>query len=77
PHTYIHSNLTNHINILKLTQKQQIHHLIYTSSSSIYNNNKNLPFHIKNHTNHPISLYTTTKQTNKLIKNTHNKYLSY
>ena len=42
---------------------------IYASSSSVYGNNKKIPFSIKDNVDNPISLYAATKKSNELIAN--------
>ncbi len=69
PSTYINSNIVGFGNILELSKKYQIDHLIYASSSSVYGGNKKLPFSEKDAVNHPVSLYAATKKSNELMAN--------
>ena len=67
PSTYINSNLVGFGNILECCKNFDIEHLIFASSSSVYGGNRKLPYHEKDNTNHPISLYAATKKSNELL----------
>ncbi len=67
PDAYVQSNLVGFINILELSRKFKIKHLIYASSSSVYGGNQNLPFKESDGVDHPVSLYAATKKANELM----------
>ncbi len=67
PHAYVRSNLDGFINILEGCRIQQVEHLVYASSSSIYGANTQLPFSTQNNANHPVSIYGATKKANELM----------
>ena len=67
PEEYVKSNLSGFFNILDLSKKFKISHLIYASSSSVYGSNKNLPFNEKDPVDHPLQLYAATKRSNELM----------
>ncbi|MEH7335061.1 NAD-dependent epimerase [Neobacillus drentensis] len=67
PHVYIQSNLVGFANILDCCKKHQIKHLIYASSSSVYGNNKKIPFSVHDRVDNPVSLYGATKKANELL----------
>ncbi|MBU4286523.1 MAG: NAD-dependent epimerase/dehydratase family protein, partial [Verrucomicrobia bacterium] len=67
PHVYISSNITGFMNILEACRYQQVQHLVYASSSSVYGMNKVSPFSIHHNVDHPISLYAATKKANELM----------
>jgi UDP-glucuronate 4-epimerase len=71
PHSYIQSNLVGFANILDCCKKHQIKHLIYASSSSVYGDNKKIPFSVADRVDHPISLYAATKKANELMAYTY------
>lgn len=71
PHVYIQSNLVGFENILECCSKHKIKHLIYASSSSVYGNNKKIPFSVQDRTDQPISLYAATKKANELMAYTY------
>ena len=67
PREYINSNILGFYNILELSKKKKIKHLIYASSSSVYGANKTYPFSEKNNCSHPIQLYAATKISNEVM----------
>ncbi|MDB6096523.1 MAG: capsular biosynthesis protein CpsI [Francisellaceae bacterium] len=74
PHTYTHSNIEGHLNILELCRQlipNQFEQLVYASSSSVYGANTKLPFSIKDPVDTPMSLYAATKRANELMSYTY------
>lgn len=71
PHKYIQSNIVGFANILECCKKHKIPHLIYASSSSVYGNNKKIPFSVTDRVDNPISLYAATKKANELMAYTY------
>ena len=67
PDAYANSNLTGFLNILEACRQQEISHLIYASSSSIYGSNDDKPFKETHNTDHPVSLYGATKKANEVM----------
>ncbi len=67
PAAYIQANLVGFSNILEACRTNDVEHLIYASSSSVYGGNKNLPFNEQQPVNHPVSLYAATKKSNELM----------
>jgi len=67
PEAYVHSNLTGFANILEGCRKQQVNHLIFASSSSVYGANKKVPFCESDPVDHPVSFYAATKKANELM----------
>ena len=67
PSTYVKSNLIGFSNILELSKKFKIKHLIYASTSSVYGSNKILPFKETQKVDHPIQFYAATKRANELM----------
>jgi len=67
PLVYIDSNIQGFINILEACRYQQVRHLVYASSSSVYGMNKVSPFAVHHNVDHPISLYAATKKANELM----------
>ena len=67
PHAYINSNLVGFANILEGCRHQQIKHLVFASSSSVYGANKKIPFSVADNVDHPVSLYAATKKSNELM----------
>lgn len=71
PDTYIESNIIGFYNILECCKNNNIKKLLYASSSSVYGENKDVPFKIETDTSHPASLYAATKKTNELLAYTY------
>ena len=71
PAAYIDSNLVGFGNILEGCRHQQVGHLLYASSSSVYGSNKLQPFSVHHSVDHPISLYAATKKANELMAHTY------
>ncbi|MEZ4949757.1 MAG: NAD-dependent epimerase [Saprospiraceae bacterium] len=67
PHAYIESNLVGFANILELCRHNNIGHLVFASSSSVYGLNGEIPFATTHNVDHPISLYAATKKSNELM----------
>ena len=71
PHSYIDSNIYGFTNILEASKENNIKHLVYASSSSVYGLNTSQPFSTHRSTNHPVSLYAATKKANELMAHTY------
>jgi UDP-glucuronate 4-epimerase len=67
PIAYADSNLIGHLNILEGCRNNQVKHLIYASSSSVYGLNNKVPFSTEDTVDHPVSLYAATKKSNELM----------
>ncbi|MHA7879517.1 MAG: NAD-dependent epimerase [Saccharospirillum sp.] len=67
PNAYIDSNLVGFGNILELARQQQVEHLVYASSSSVYGENEKQPFSEDDPVDHPVSLYAATKKANEVM----------
>jgi len=71
PHAYIDTNIVGFINILEACRHNDVEHLVYASSSSVYGANTNMPFSVHNNVDHPVSLYAATKKSNELMAHTY------
>ncbi|PQJ72080.1 NAD-dependent epimerase [Polaribacter butkevichii] len=71
PETYIDSNVVGFLNILECCRHYKIKHLLYASSSSVYGQNKKIPFSTSDNVDYPISLYAATKKSNELMAHTY------
>ena len=67
PQAYVQSNLVGHCNMLELARAIRPRHMVYASSSSVYDGNKGLPFRVEDRVDHPLSLYAATKKADELI----------
>ena len=67
PQAYINSNVVGFTNILEGCRHNEVEHLTYASSSSVYGGNTKLPFSEHDNVDHPVSLYAATKKANELM----------
>ena len=79
PDAYIQSNLIGFYNILEACRhsydggKKGVEHLVYASSSSVYGNNRKVPYSTDDKVDNPISLYAATKKSNELLAHAYSK----
>ncbi|MBA6234345.1 MULTISPECIES: NAD-dependent epimerase [unclassified Colwellia] len=71
PMAYADSNLIGHLAILEGCRHNDVKHLVYASSSSVYGLNSKIPFATSDSVDHPISLYAATKKSNELMSHTY------
>ncbi len=71
PHAYIDANLQGFMNILEGCRHNDVAHLAYASSSSVYGGNAQMPFSERHSVDHPVSLYAATKKANELMAHTY------
>ncbi len=71
PEVYVDTNVTGFLNILECMRSFKISKLVYASSSSVYGNSEQVPFHVDQNVDHPISLYAATKKSNELFAHTY------
>jgi UDP-glucuronate 4-epimerase len=71
PLAYIDSNLVGFGHILEGCRHNEVEHLVYASSSSVYGANTKMPFSVHDNVDHPVSLYAATKKANELMAHTY------
>lgn len=71
PYAYLESNLHGFLNILEACRHNNVKHLVYASSSSVYGANRNMPFSVHHNVDHPLSLYAASKKSNELMAHTY------
>ena len=71
PYAYVDSNIVGFINLLECCRHNNIKHLVYASSSSVYGANESLPFSVHDNVDHPLSLYAASKKANELMAHTY------
>ncbi|MBO7282942.1 MAG: SDR family NAD(P)-dependent oxidoreductase, partial [Alistipes sp.] len=57
PDAYIESNLIGFYNILEACRHNEVEHLVYASSSSVYGSNTKVPYSTDDKVDNPVSLY--------------------
>ena len=73
PGAYIESNLIGFYNILEACRNNEVEHLVYASSSSVYGSNKKVPYSTEDKVDNPVSLYAATKKSNELMAHAYSK----
>ena len=73
PDAYIKSNLIGFYNILEACRHNEVEHLVYASSSSVYGSNKKVPYSTEDKVDNPVSLYAATKKSNELMAHAYSK----
>jgi UDP-glucuronate 4-epimerase len=71
PHAYVDTNLVGFTNILEGCRHNDVEHLVYASSSSVYGANTSMPFSVHDNVDHPVSLYAASKKANELMAHTY------
>lgn len=73
PDAYVESNLIGFYNILEACRNNDVEHLVYASSSSVYGSNKKVPYSTDDKVDNPVSLYAATKKSNELMAHAYSK----
>jgi len=71
PYSYIDSNIVGFLNVLEGCRHNNVGHLVFASSSSVYGANTKMPFSVHDNVDHPVSLYAATKKANELMSHTY------
>jgi UDP-glucuronate 4-epimerase len=71
PLAYIDSNILGFAHLLEGCRHNDVKHLVYASSSSVYGANRSMPFSIHDNVDHPLSLYAASKKSNELMAHTY------
>jgi len=72
PAVYIQSNLVGFANLIEEAKNHKVKNFVFASSSSVYGENKKIPFSPEDRVDEPISLYAATKKADELIAYTYN-----
>ena len=67
PETYYKNNLEVFFNILEISRKNKLKHLVFASTSSVYGENLNFPLNENDHASKPLSFYAATKKSNEVM----------
>ncbi|MFD2245823.1 NAD-dependent epimerase/dehydratase family protein [Pontibacter ruber] len=67
PQVYVASNLVGFANLLEACRKYKPKHLLFASSSSVYGAGQEVPFHVDDPTDEPVSFYAATKKANEVM----------
>lgn len=67
PMLYERVNVAGTLHLLELARQYQVPHFIFASSSSVYGNQKKVPFSETDAVNQPVSLYAATKKAGEML----------
>jgi UDP-glucuronate 4-epimerase len=67
PHAYVRSNVTGFMHILEGCRHNDVRHLVYASTSSVYGADTAMPFSERRGAGHPLTIYAATKRANELM----------
>lgn len=70
PLLYADVNVNGTVVLLEQARRHGCRRFIFASSSSVYGNNRKIPFHEDDRVDHPISPYAATKKAGELICHT-------
>lgn len=65
PRSYINSNIIGTFNIMELSRRLKIKHLLMASTSSVYGANTKMPFFESEKTDTQLTIYSATKKANE------------
>ena len=71
PHAYVDANIVGFVNVLECCSYNDVKHLVFASSSSVYGANTKMPFSVHHNVDHPVSLYAASKKANELMAHTY------
>tara|TARA_B100000963_G_scaffold324241_1_gene309619 strand:+ start:2455 stop:3462 length:1008 start_codon:yes stop_codon:yes gene_type:complete len=71
PLAYVNSNIVGFANVLESCRHNNIDHLVYASTSSVYGANTKIPFSEHDSVNHQLSVYAASKKSNELMAHTY------
>jgi UDP-glucuronate 4-epimerase len=71
PLAYVNTNIVGFTHILEGCRHNNVKHLVYASSSSVYGANTSMPFSIHDNVDHPLSFYAASKKANELMAHTY------
>ncbi len=67
PVLYYEVNVTGTLRLLELARERGIRRFVFASSSSVYGNNRKVPFSEEDRVDNPISPYAATKKAGELL----------
>jgi UDP-glucuronate 4-epimerase len=67
PYAYIDNNVVGFLNVLEGCRHNNVKHIVFASSSSVYGANTKIPYSVHDNVDHPVSLYAASKKANELM----------
>ena len=74
PDVYLNTNILGTFNVIKISKKIKVKHLIIGSSSSVYGANKKIPFQEIDKTDHQVSFYAATKKSTESLAHSYSSF---
>ena len=72
PQAYVRDNIGGHLNVLEMCRHiEELRHIVYASSSSIYGANEKVPYSEADRVDRPVSLYAASKKADEAIAHTY------
>ena len=71
PRAYIDSNIVGTFNVMELSKKYEVSHLMMASTSSVYGANEEMPFHEMQKADTPLTIYAATKKATESLAHAH------
>ena len=71
PASYFEVNVNGTLNLLEAMRRNRINRLLFASSSSVYGNNKKVPFAETDNVDFPVSPYAASKKAGELLCHTY------
>ena len=76
PMAYVEANLLGSFQILEMARRHSPDHLLMASTSSVYGNNKEMPFDENQKCDTPMSFYAATKKSNEVMAHSYSHLYS-
>ena len=76
PMAYVEANLLGTFQILEMARRHSPEHLLMASTSSVYGNNKEMPFDENQKCDTPMSFYAATKKSNEVMAHSYSHLFS-
>jgi UDP-glucuronate 4-epimerase len=67
PHVYVDTNVVGFLHILEGCRQNDVEHLVFASTSSVYGADTKMPFSEHQPTEHPLTLYAASKKANEMM----------
>lgn len=67
PRSYINTNIIGTFNIMEISKKLNIKHLLMASTSSVYGANIKMPFNENDKSDLPLTIYAASKKANEVM----------
>lgn len=77
PNIYYDVNVSGTLNILEAMRRTNVKRLLFASSSSVYGNNKKIPFCETDVVDYPISPYAASKKAGELLCHTYHHLYNF